>query len=325
MNLFLQNQEVRFESQRRKRLLRVLRHVQQISLIVFAWLLGMAALYGAYVLVMDRDLFTVTRVDVEGDLRHLNADEIRTLSGVEPGQNLFRIDMTDIQRHIFEHPWVAEVTVRRKLPHTVWIYVSEREPVAIMTVDNQPHGGVEGGRLLDSANSTSLRRASAKLGLDTALPAGRQVCRVEGWQVEALPQRAAKPSVLRSQTTRALYIDSKGATFPAGDSALEDLPVMTGFADATNEDVQRGITLLSNYQRHPIFGEFGISELHLDASQGFSIVGSHILVMIRLGWRDFDTKLNQFAALWPTMRTRGATPSYVDTNVTGKVIAKYDN
>ncbi len=37
---------------------------------------------------------------------------------------------------------------------------------------NQPHSGGEGGRSSDSANSTSLRRAPAKLGLDTALPGG---------------------------------------------------------------------------------------------------------------------------------------------------------
>ncbi len=39
-------------------------------------------------------------------------------------------------------------------------------------VVNQPHSGVEGGRSSDSANSTSLRRTPAKLGLDTALPGG---------------------------------------------------------------------------------------------------------------------------------------------------------
>lgn len=259
MNIFLQNQEVRHESQKRKRVIRALKLVQQVSLIVFAWLLGMAALYGAYVLVVDRDLFTVTRVDVEGDLHHLHADDVRTLSGVQPGQNLFRIDMADVQKRVSDDPWVAEVTVRRKLPHTLWIYVSEREPVAIMI------GDVD------------------------------------------------------------YYVDAKGVTFPAGDAALEDLPVMTGFAAATPDDLRRGMALLSEFQRHPASGEFGISELHFDASQGFSVVGSLLPVVIRVGWKEFDSKLNQFMALWPVMRAKGGTPSYVDTNVSGKVIAKYDN
>lgn len=259
MNIFLQNQEVRHESQKRKRVLHVLKHVQQISLIVFAWLVGMAALYGAYVLVVDRDLFMVTRVEVEGDLRHLHTDDVRILSGVSPGQNLFRIDMGQVQKHLSEDPWVAEVTVRRKLPHTLWIYVLEREPVAIMTGKTD------------------------------------------------------------------LYVDAKGVTFPAGDAALEDLPVMTGFADATPDDVLHGIALLASYQRHPVFGEFGVSELHFDASQGFSIVGSVLPVVIRVGWKDFNPKLNQLMALWPVMRSKGAMPMYVDTNVNGKVIAKYDN
>lgn len=259
MNVFLQNQEVRHESQRRKRVLHVLKHVQQVSLIVLAWLLGVAALYGAYVLVVDRDLFTVTRVDVDGDLRHLRADDVRVLSGVQPGQNLFRIDMAEVQKRVSGDPWVAEVTVRRKLPHTLWIYVSEREPVAIMN--------------------------------------GKED----------------------------YYVDSKGVTFPAGDAALEDLPVMTGFAAATPNDLLQGIALLMSYEQHPLFNEFGLSEVHFDAAQGFSLVGSVLPVMIRVGWRGFDAKLNQFVALWPVMRSKGTTLSYVDTNVNGKVIAKYDN
>lgn len=258
MNVFLQNQEVRHESQKRKRALHVLKLAQQILLIVFAWLVGIAGLYGAYVLVVDRNLFTVTRVEVEGDLRHVTADEVRTLSGIQNGTNLFHVAMSDVQERVSGNPWVAEVAVRRNLPHGIWIYVTEREPVAIM------------------------------IGKEDQ------------------------------------YVDGKGVIFPAGDSALEDLPVMTGFAEATPDDVQRGIALLTDYQRHPVSGEFGISELHLDASQGFSIVGSSIPVMIRLGWMDFGAKLSQFAALWPAMRSRGATPSYVDMNVSGKVIAKYE-
>jgi cell division protein FtsQ len=259
LNVFLQNQEVRHESQRRKRVLHVLKHVQQISLIVCAWLLGVAALYGAYVLVVDRHLFIVTRVDVDGDLHHLRADDIRTSSGVQQGQNLFRIDMTDVQKRVSEDPWVAEVTVRRKLPHALWIYVTEREPVAIMT--------------------------------------GKED----------------------------YYVDAKGVAFSAGDAVLEDLPLMTGFASATPDDVLRGIALLTHYEGHSLFNEFGVSELHFDASQGFSIVGSVLPVVIRVGWKDFDAKLNQFTALWPVMRTKEILPSYVDTNVSGKVIAKYDN
>ncbi len=259
MNVFLQNQEVRHESQKRKRVMRVLKLVQQISLIVFAWLVGMAGLYGAYVLVVDRNLFTVARVEVEGDLHHITADEVRGLAAVSEGDNLFHIPMTEVQHRVSAHPWVAEVAVRRKLPHRLWIYVTEREPVAVM------------------------------LG----------------------------------KTTQ--YVDAKGATFPAGAEGLEDLPVMTGFAEALPEDLTKAIALMASYQRHALAAELGLSEVHFDPAQGFSVVGSQTPVMIRLGWNNFDTKLDQFQSLWPSMRTRGGTPSYVDTNVSGKVIAKYDN
>lgn len=258
MNVFLQNQEVRHESQKRKRVLRVLKLVQQISLIVFAWLVGIAGLYGAYILVVDRNLFTVTRITVEGDLQHVTADEVRALSGVQDGANLFHVVMSDVQKRVSEHPWVAEAAVRRKLPHGIWIYITEREPVALM------------------------------LGKEP------------------------------------LYVDAKGATFPAGESSFEDLPLMTGFAEATPGDVAHAMALMTTYTHHAAATEFGLSEIHFDPAQGFSIVGSSVPVMIRLGWKEFDKKLNQFVALWPAMRSRGTTPSYVDTNVSGKVIAKYE-
>jgi cell division protein FtsQ len=259
MNVFLQNQEVRHESQKRKRVLRVLKLVQQVSLIAFAWLVGIAGLYGAYVLVVDRNLFTVTRIAVEGDLRHVTADEIRALSEIQDGANLFHVAMSDVQQKVSTHPWVAEAAVRRKLPHGIWIYITEREPVALM--------------------------------------------------VGKTPQ----------------YVDLHGATFPVGDASFEDLPLMTGFDEATPADVMQAIALITQYTHHAAAQEFGLSEIHFDPAQGFSVVGSSLPVMIRLGWKDFDIKLNQFVALWPAMRSRGTTPLYVDTNVSGKVIAKYDH
>lgn len=259
MNVFLQNQEVRHESQKRKRVVRVLKLVQQISLIVFAWLVGIAGLYGAYVLVVDRNLFTVTRIEVEGNLQHVTADEVRALSGIQEGANLFHVAMSDVQQRVNAHPWVAEAAVRRKLPHGIWIYITEREPVALM--------------------------------------------------IGKSPQ----------------YVDAKGVTFPAGDASYDDLPLMTGFEEATPADVTTAMQLMTTYVHHTASQEFGLSEIHFDPSQGFSIIGSSVPVMIRLGWKAFDAKLNQFVALWPAMRSRGTTPLYVDTNVSGKVIAKYDN
>jgi cell division protein FtsQ len=258
VSTFLQNQEFRNDSQRKKQVMRVLKQVQQVSLIVFGWLLVMAVLYGAYGLLFDQNFFTVMEIAVEGDLKHMTVDEIQKRAEISEGENLFRVPMSAVQERVGSHPWVAEVAVRRKLPHTLWIYVTEREPVALM-VDEALH-----------------------------------------------------------------YIDAKGAVFPASDDVLEDLPVMTGFAKAKPQDVTVGLDLMKRYQQMPIAEELGLSELHFDPSQGFSIMGSAQPVAIRLGWKEFDNKLNQFSALWPAVRSRGPLPRYIDANVSGKVVAKYD-
>lgn len=257
MNVFLHQQEAKTASQRKKRFMRRLRLVQQVSYILFAWLLGMAALYGGYVVLFRQDLFPLKQVVVEGNLQHLNGDHIRKLAQVQEGINLFRINMFEVQQRLSREPWVAEVTVRRKLPGTLWLFVTERKPVALM-VD-------------------------------------------EGMQ----------------------YMDAMGATFPVSTGAIEEVPVLTGFAKSSPEERQLAMALIETYQSEPISDMLGLSEVHLDPAQGYSIVAGSQAVQLRLGWGDFSEKLKRLGMAWSAVSARDAHPSYVDATVAGKVIAKY--
>jgi cell division protein FtsQ len=78
--------------------------------------------------VVNSPLFGVERIRVKG-VHSLSEDEVRSLAGVEPGANLLRLSMDRIAEAVERSPWVGHATVRRSLPTTLVISVSEREPV----------------------------------------------------------------------------------------------------------------------------------------------------------------------------------------------------
>lgn len=51
------------------------------------------------------------------------------------GQPLYGVRFDQIEEKIAEHPWVKSVVIRRAPPHTIHLYVTERKPTAVITLD----------------------------------------------------------------------------------------------------------------------------------------------------------------------------------------------
>ncbi len=71
--------------------------------------------------------FAVREVRVSPTV-HVRADDVRARAAVEPGANLFTIDLDAVAREVQGDPWLERVSVRRELPATVMIEVRERVP-----------------------------------------------------------------------------------------------------------------------------------------------------------------------------------------------------
>ncbi|MBI4238864.1 MAG: FtsQ-type POTRA domain-containing protein [Deltaproteobacteria bacterium] len=126
---------IRSARHRQRRWLRIARRVERISRVVLVWLLGVGALYGIYALICERDLFAVRQIVVSGDFTHLDEASIKELTEVELGTSLFQLSLDAVQERVNRHPWVRASAVRRKLPHILWIYVVEREPIALLNAN----------------------------------------------------------------------------------------------------------------------------------------------------------------------------------------------
>lgn len=75
--------------------------------------------------IVNSPIFGVDRIRVEG-AHELTADEVRSLAGVEPGQNLLRLSLDGVVDGVERNAWVAQARAERSLPTTLVIRVRER-------------------------------------------------------------------------------------------------------------------------------------------------------------------------------------------------------
>jgi len=80
-------------------------------------------------------LFAVQRLEVTGT-RLLQPDQIRALAGINLGENIFQVDLSQAKQRISLLPMVKTVTVSRVLPSTVRIEVTERTPLVLLQEGN---------------------------------------------------------------------------------------------------------------------------------------------------------------------------------------------
>ena len=67
-------------------------------------------------------VFQIKKIQVEGVLR-LSANSILEHSGLQYGENIFRIDKQEIVKNVKKVSYVDEVTIRRAWPNGVVIHV----------------------------------------------------------------------------------------------------------------------------------------------------------------------------------------------------------
>jgi cell division protein FtsQ len=102
--------------------------------------------------VSRSSLFAIRHLQISG-AAHRTTSELRARAGVPDGANLVWLDTAAIVRRLEADPWVARATVRRSLPWTLSIRVTERRPIAVLAA------GAE--RTLLAADDTRLGAAAA--------------------------------------------------------------------------------------------------------------------------------------------------------------------
>ena len=93
---------------------------------------GLVAYAGqrAVALVAGFEAFHVAHIDVRGN-RRLSTGEVRGLMDGLVGRSILDVDLEEWRRALLNSPWVADASLRKRLPSTIDVAILERTPLGI--------------------------------------------------------------------------------------------------------------------------------------------------------------------------------------------------
>ncbi len=95
-------------------------------------LIAVSALFMAgYAAVTQSDYFCTQSIQIQGHSR-LTRDDILSQAQIHPGDNLLAVNLRQVRKRLLAHPWIGTARVAREIPGTIYIYVTEHTPLAVV-------------------------------------------------------------------------------------------------------------------------------------------------------------------------------------------------
>ena len=179
--------------------------------------------------------------------------ELLKLGGLAAGQNLFALDVDQLERSLSAHPWVRAVEVTRHFPSAVSVVVEEHVPAALVVLGDlyvldeqgEPFKRVAPSDALDLPLVTGLDREAYVADEAGARERFREALDVARAYAAALPARRERLSELRlASTGRAItLVSATGQEVRLGTGEGEVLEQkLQRLARVRSELAERGLT-----------------------------------------------------------------------------------
>ena len=97
---------------------------------VIVALIAVYAGYLAFDLVVSASTLQVRKISVRGNVR-LSSGDVQALVDDLKGTSILTVDLDEFRARLMASPWVADVALRRLLPSTIEVFVSERRPIGV--------------------------------------------------------------------------------------------------------------------------------------------------------------------------------------------------
>jgi cell division protein FtsQ len=104
--------------------------------------------YRGTTLALQASGLQVRRISVNGNVR-ISSGEVRAIVDGLRGSSILTADLTGYRRRLMESPWIADVAMRRLLPSTIEVFVSERRPIGLCRVGHALYLVDATGTLID--------------------------------------------------------------------------------------------------------------------------------------------------------------------------------
>lgn len=95
--------------------------------------LALAVIWGVLDAAKHSPYFQITAVRVENAHRVSRADIMAAIN-IEQQPNYFKFDTLQARKRLLEHDWVADATVKTRLPNHLTVRIQERRPVAVVAL-----------------------------------------------------------------------------------------------------------------------------------------------------------------------------------------------
>lgn len=89
-------------------------------------LILLLVLLGLFVYLMLSPIFNIKNINVEGNSK-ISTEQIISISGIKKDVNMFKISNRDTKNVIKQNPYIDKVEIKRKIPDTISIVVTERQ------------------------------------------------------------------------------------------------------------------------------------------------------------------------------------------------------
>lgn len=84
-----------------------------------------------YDVVTQCDFFISRKVHIIGTER-VSRQQVLSQAGIESNMNILAFNLNLGRKRLMGHPWIAEAQVTRELPDTLFIWIREHDPLAVM-------------------------------------------------------------------------------------------------------------------------------------------------------------------------------------------------
>ena len=102
---------------------------------IFAIGVGISLLSVFFILCHDVitqwEAFRVERITLTGNQR-LNREQVCEQSLIQPGANIFAVNLTAARKRLLAHPWIAEAYIQREIPDGIHIHIREHRAMAVI-------------------------------------------------------------------------------------------------------------------------------------------------------------------------------------------------
>jgi len=117
-----------------------------IKILIFYLAIGFLG-WNFFTFIFSSNFYNIEEVIIKSN-DCLSEDEIFYKSGIQLGENIFKLDLKKSKDFLMQEPWIKEVEIKRVIPNKIIISIKERKPAGIVHIGEEYFSSTKEGIVL---------------------------------------------------------------------------------------------------------------------------------------------------------------------------------